>query len=104
MAEEEVLYSAVRKYVDGGDDLADKRIEEQAEAERQLADMEKLDPQSWSSVFAELRDAVLQQAAEEEAHVFPALAHATHAHHHAPDTPPGNVLFGPVSGPSRPDS
>ena len=77
VAEEEVLYPAVRKHVDGGDDLADERIAEQAEAERQLADLEKLDSQSdqFLVLFGELRDAVLQHALEEEEKVFPRLAH-----------------------------
>src|ERR1700730_4564574 len=56
VAEEEVLYPAVQKYVEGGDDLAEQRIAEQADAERQLADMEKLDPTSdeFLFLFAEL--------------------------------------------------
>ncbi len=118
VAEEEVLYPAVRKYL--GDGLADERIAEQAEAERQLADLEKLDSQGdeFLFLFAELRDAVLQHALEEEEKVFPRLAHVldvdeqvrlgerykqakaaapTHPHPHAPDTPPANVVSGPVT-------
>jgi len=42
-AEEEVLYPAVRRSVDGGDDLADARREEEHKGERLLADLEKRD-------------------------------------------------------------
>ncbi len=120
VAEEEVLYPAVRKHVDGGDELADERIAEQGEAERQLAELDKLDSQTdeFLALFAELRDAVLQHALEEEEKVFPRLAHVldvdeqvhlgqryerakqaapTHPHPHAPDTPPGNLVAGPVA-------
>src|SRR5579884_1790824 len=34
VAEEEVVYPALRRFVDGGDDLADTRIKEQSEAEQ----------------------------------------------------------------------
>ena len=119
VAEEEVLYPAVRKYVDEGDDLAGRRIEEQAAAEELLAKMEKQDSEStdFMANFANLRDAVLEHAEAEEQTVFPALAGAigrdalrqlgeryekakaaapTHPHPHSPDIPPGNVVMGPV--------
>jgi hemerythrin superfamily protein len=120
VAEEEVLYPAVREHVENGDDLAGRRIEEQAAAEELLARMEKLDPASvdFMAEFANLRDAVLEHAEAEEQTVFPALASAidedeqrqlgrryeqakaaapTHPHPHAPDTPPGNLVLGPVA-------
>ncbi|HUJ64696.1 MAG TPA: hemerythrin domain-containing protein, partial [Acidimicrobiales bacterium] len=120
VAEEEVLYPVVRKYVDGGDELADERISEQSQAEQELAGMEKADPQSvqFMERFVALRDAVLEHADAEEQSVFPLLATSvepselealgtryqkakdaapTHPHPHAPDTPPGNLVLGPVA-------
>jgi hemerythrin superfamily protein len=120
VAEEEVLYPAVRKYVDDGSDLAEPRIEEQSEAEKLLAEMEKALPDGteFMQMFAKLRDSVLEHAEAEEQLIFPALAGAvdiaeqrhlgeryerakamapTHPHPHAPDTPPANMLVGPVA-------
>jgi len=120
VAEEEVLYPAVREHIPNGDELAGVRIEEQAAAEELLATMEKQDPESidFMASFANLRDAVLEHAEAEEQAVFPPLASAldsdelrqlgeryekakasapSHPHPHAPDTPPGNVVMGPVA-------
>ena len=120
VAEEEVLYPAVRKYVDGGDDLAEARLHEQGEAETLLHDMEVLDPNSeeFLTSFIKLRADVLRHAEAEEQTVFPGLASAvapdeqvrlgqryerakqaasTHPHPHAPDMPPANLVLGPVA-------
>lgn len=120
VAEEEVVYPALRRYVDGGDDIADMRIAEQSTAEQLLADMEKAGVESpeFSSMFVKLRTDVLAHAEAEERTVFPELtscigaddlrqlgrryetakkAAPTHPHPHAPDTPPGNILLGPVA-------
>jgi hemerythrin superfamily protein len=120
VAEEEVLYPAVRKYIDGGDELADARLEEQAEAETALCELENLDPdgEEFLASFMNLRVDVLRHAEAEEQTVFPALASTvspdeqvrlgqryeraknaapTHPHPHAPDTPPGNLVMGPVA-------
>jgi hemerythrin superfamily protein len=120
VAEEEVVYPQLRRYVDGGDDLADMRIAEQAKAEQLLADMEKagVDSPEFPSMFTTLRSEVLAHAEAEEHSVFPELTatlHAddlrtmakryqmakraapTHPHPHAPDTPPGNLVMGPVA-------
>jgi hemerythrin superfamily protein len=120
VAEEEVLYPAIRKYVDGGDDLADARLREQAEAESLLHDIQTLDPNTeyFLASFIKLRADVLRHAEAEEQTVFPALASAvapdeqvrlgkryerakqaapTHPHPHAPDTPPANIVIGPIA-------
>jgi len=120
VAEEEILYPAVRRYVDGGDDLAGGRIEEQSAAELLLAEMEHQLPNDtvFMQNFANLRDAVLEHATAEEETVFPELASAvdadelahlgklyekakasapTRPHPHAPDTAPGKVIVGPVA-------
>jgi hemerythrin superfamily protein len=120
VAEEEVVYPALRRYVDGGDDLADMRIAEQSKAEQLLADMEKAGVESaeFPSMFTTLRSEVLAHAEAEEQTVFPELTSnvtaddlramgkryemakkvaPTHPHPHAPDTPPGNLVMGPVA-------
>ncbi len=120
VAEEEVVYPAVRHYVDGGDDLADMRIAEQSKAEELLAEIEKVGVMSpeFPAMFSTLRSEVLAHAEAEEQSVFPELSSAvkadelftlgqrynlarrtapTHPHPHAPDTPPGNLVMGPVA-------
>ena len=120
VAVEEVLYPAVRKYVDGGDDLAGKRLDEQSEAERLLVRMERelKTEVAFMQNFANLRDAVLEHAEAEEQTVFPELASVldqnklvelgeryelakasapTHPHPHIPDSPPGDVFVGAVA-------
>lgn len=120
VAEEEVVYPTLRRFADGGDDLADLRIKEQAAAEELLAKMEKAGVESaeFPAMFAKLRTEVLAHAEAEEKSVFPELGSSvnadelrslgqrydkakktapTHPHPHAPDTPPGNVVLGPVA-------
>ncbi len=116
VAEEEVLYPAVRRWVDGGEALAEARIEEESEGETLLATMEHMDPhtEEFGSLLRQLRDAVLAHAAKEETEVFPALERSaadrldalgaayraaksvapTRPHPNAPNTPPGNVIVG----------
>jgi hemerythrin superfamily protein len=119
VAEEVVVYPALRK-VPGGDQIADARIAEQAEAEEKLAKMEKMDADSPEFVreLASLKKAVLEHAESEEKTAFAMLlgslsleqraelggrylkakeAAPTHPHPNAPDTPPGNVVLGPVA-------
>ena len=120
VAEEEVVYPALRRYADGGDDVADMRIKEQSAAEELLAKMEKAGVESaeFPAMFAKLRTEVLAHAEAEEHSVFPELSAnigtdelrtlgkryemakkvaPTHPHPHAPDTPPGNIVLGPVA-------
>ena len=120
VAEEEIVYPALRRYADGGDDLADMRIGEQSVAEQLLTDMEKagVDSPEFPAMFAKLRSSVLAHAEAEERTVFPELssnigadelrtlgeryeiakkAAPTHPHPHTPDTPPGNLVLGPVA-------
>jgi len=76
VAEEEVVYPAVRRYVDGGDDLADMRIAEQSKAEDLLAEMEKVgvgSPQ-FPAMFTTLRSEVLAHAQAEGQSVFSELS------------------------------
>ncbi|MGH8980979.1 MAG: hemerythrin domain-containing protein [Acidimicrobiales bacterium] len=119
VAEELVVYPRLRE-LPGGDAVADARIGEQSEAEQQLAKMEKMDAEAPEFVheLATLKAAVLTHAKAEEDTAFSMLrsgvppeelivlgarytkakdAAPTHPHPHAPDTPPGNVVLGPVA-------
>lgn len=119
VAEEVVVYPALRD-VPGGDAVADARIAEQSEAEEKLAAMEKMDAASpeFAREVATLKAAVLEHAKAEEETAFAMLLGAvapdarielgrryvkakdaapTHPHPHAPDTPPGNVVAGPLA-------
>ena len=120
VAEEVVVYPAIRKDVPGGDAEADARIREQSEAERLLKEMESMDAQStqFETSFRHLRDAVLAHAQAEENGAFRMLqqsenagtrmslgqryekakkAAPSHPHPHAPDSPPGNAVLGPIA-------
>jgi hemerythrin superfamily protein len=119
-AEEEVLYPSVRRSVDGGDDLADARIEEEQQGERLLAELEKRGTggDDFDAVFAELSRAVLAHAEAEETQVFPRVrevmsiedrermgkvldmakkAAPTHPHPNVPGSATANMLAGPVA-------
>ncbi|MBO0729107.1 MAG: hemerythrin domain-containing protein [Acidimicrobiaceae bacterium] len=120
VAEEEVVYPVARRAIPNGDRLADARIKEQAAAEELLDKMEKAGPQDeqFASDLDKLHKAVLEHAEKEESLIFEPLGQAldskersrlgelyeqakgaapTHPHPHAPDTPPGNVMVGPVA-------
>lgn len=118
VAEEIVLFPEVRR-VPSGAAVADARIAEQAAAEDQLKEMEELDPtgREFTARLAVLRRDVLQHAHLEETMAFPLLATSSdvdrrvamgaryerakraapnHPHPGVPDTPPGNIVVGPV--------
>ncbi|MCU1495875.1 MAG: hemerythrin protein [Acidimicrobiaceae bacterium] len=120
VAEELVVYPAFRRNVPGADAVADARIAEQSEAEEALARLDKQedDPAALRSGLVKLRGNVLAHAIREEQEVFPLLeshtgteelqelgrryekalaAAPTHPHPHAPDSPPGNIVLGPVA-------
>ena len=120
VAEEVTVYPVLRTLGEAGEAQADARLGEQSEAEALLRSMERLDVMSdtFVSLLDELRAAVLRHASAEENEVFPYLRGATsaedraqlaveyeraqrsaptHPHPHAPDTPPGNLVVGPVA-------
>lgn len=120
VAEETIVYPEVRRVVGNGERLADARIKEQAEAEELLAQMEKEDPSGsdFTAHLEKLEKAVLEHAQKEDELIFGPLDQAldaarsrqlgeiyekaksvapTHPHPHAPDTPPGNLVAGPVA-------
>ncbi|MDQ1394084.1 MAG: hypothetical protein QOF30_3061 [Acidimicrobiaceae bacterium] len=119
VAEEEIVYPALRSWVEGGDALAEARVAEQQEAEEALAALERMEIGSaeFRRSLLQLKGAVLEHASHEEAEVFPALKAGvsperlntlgqaytiakalapTHPHPHAPSSFPGNVLVGPA--------
>jgi hemerythrin superfamily protein len=120
VSEELVVYPALREHSEQGEAVTEARLGEQAEAEETLAQMEDLDPRSaeFTTEFKKLRQAVLAHAQAEESSVFSLLERLTtieqrqemgdryekakttaptHPHPHAPDTPPGNIVMGPVA-------
>ncbi|CAM5386844.1 hemerythrin domain-containing protein [Streptomyces hirsutus] len=121
VAEEMHLYPAVRKHVEGGDEIADKELTDHAEVEQHLKDLEGLDAQDpqFNHLVAKLKLEVSEHVRDEEDRLFPLLASActpealddlggkirtakktapTRPHPSAPDTPPGNKLLGPGTG------
>ena len=120
VAEELTLYPLVRSEVPGGDAVANPRLSEQSKAEEKLQALEKMDADAPTFIaeLTALRAEVLEHAAAEQREVLPVLEqHATadqlehageryaravrsaptHPHPHAPDTPPGNLVMGPVA-------
>ncbi|GGQ06171.1 hemerythrin domain-containing protein [Streptomyces griseomycini] len=121
VAEEAHLYPAVRRYVDDGDDLADKEIADHAEVERMLKELESCTPGDgrFDALVAQLKQSVTAHVRDEEDRLFPLLADAspagllddlgdkvrsakrtapTRPHPAAPDTPPANRLMAPGAG------
>ncbi|REE95129.1 hemerythrin domain-containing protein [Thermomonospora umbrina] len=121
VAEEEYLYPAVRRWVPGGDRIADKAIADQAAAERTMKELERIeagDPH-FGEVFARLAREVREHVADGEGVILPRLAAVcdeatltdlggrieraermapTRPHPSAPDTPPLNRLSAPATG------
>ena len=121
VAEEVYLYPLIREVLPGGDSTADHEIEEHSEVEEALKRLEKLDPgdADYQSTVDKVIKDVSHHAQEEEDDVFPELRQRctphqlhelgnkvrslkriapTHPHPSAPDTPPGNKIFGPAVG------
>jgi hemerythrin superfamily protein len=121
VAEEMYLYPATRTALPGGDQLADREIEEHAAAERLMKDLEKVDPQDvkFDDLLTQLITDVRGHIGEEETDLFPRLQAAcseqelvdlgakvqlakkvapTRPHPSAPDTPPLNKVMGPPMG------
>lgn len=120
VAEEEILYPALRGVATRSEEAIRARLAEQSEAVELLKAMEDMAPEGpeFAAAFGKLRPAVQDHAAQEEATVFPLLvefeevldratmgvryeqakaAAPTHPHPHVPQTPPGNLVLGPVA-------
>jgi hemerythrin superfamily protein len=118
--EEQILYPLMRKVDPDQSVLVDHSLEEHQEVKTLL---DKVDGRDASDpeirqIFATIKSAVEEHVAEEEGKLFPALrSHVkqdelmqlgekmakakeiapTHPHPNAPNTPPGNLMLGPVA-------
>jgi hypothetical protein len=78
-AEEQVLRPVTRLKVDGGNDIADARVEEERQAKVMLAELERIGPdgERFDELLAQLRAAVLTHAVHEEQYEFRYLKQKT---------------------------
>ncbi|MEI7031678.1 hemerythrin domain-containing protein [Streptomyces pratensis] len=121
VAEEAYLYPAVRRLLPDGDTIADKEIEEHAEAERTMKELEGADAgqQEFDRLISKLMTEIRSHVQDEEDTLFPQLRAVasqdelmklgdqvrtakktapTRPHPSAPDTPPANKLLAPGVG------
>lgn len=121
VAEEMYLYPSVRELVPDGDRLADKEIQDHAEAERTMKALEGMKPEDpdFDQLFMQLTREIRAHVRDEEDNLFPKLRQSatpekltelgekvrqakktapTRPHPSAPDTPPGNKLLAPGAG------
>lgn len=121
VAEEAYLYPAVREFLLDGDTVADKEIEDHAEAERTMKALEGVDvgDAEFDRLIGELMAEIRSHVRDEEEDLFPRLRSAasedelmklgdkirqaektapTRPHPSAPDTPPANKLLAPGAG------
>ncbi len=121
VAEEMYLYPAVRRWVPDGDTIADREIQDHAEAERTMKDLEGCRPDEarFDELMGRLMREIREHVTDEEQNLFPQLRQAatpedleqlgekvrtakktapTRPHPTAPDTPPANKLLAPGAG------
>ncbi|GHE35202.1 hemerythrin domain-containing protein [Streptomyces capitiformicae] len=121
VAEEAYLYPAVRKHVRDGDALADRELEDHAEAERTMKDLERCEANDpdFDRLIAQLMTQIRQHVRDEESNLFPRLSQScsvemleelgekvrmakktapTRPHPAAPSKPPANKLLAPGLG------
>lgn len=121
VAEEIYLYPLIRKVLPNGDKLADHEIDEHAEVEHLLKDLENLDPRNpaYADKVGKVIGETIPHLHEEETEVFPQLREACspedlhdlgdkirrlkkvapiHPHPSTPDTPPANRIIDPMTG------
>jgi hemerythrin superfamily protein len=119
-AEEIIVYPEARHLGDAAERIVKARLQEESEAKKVLADLEKrgVDGDGFDKEFAAFRTAVLQHAEAEETEVFTLLeanvdaqklremadailvaesVAPTHPHPHGPESAMGNVLIGPFA-------
>ena len=118
IAEEQHMYPAARKYLDDGDKIADHEIEEHAEAEEVMKQLEGLKPEEpkFEELLNKLMQDVRHHIEEEEGDLLPKLRAAcspeelaelgekiqrakkiapTRPHPSAPSKPPANLILAP---------
>ncbi|MDX3521524.1 hemerythrin domain-containing protein [Streptomyces scabiei] len=121
VAEEAYLYPAVREHVPDGDAIADRELEDHAEAERTLKALERctVDDPDFDLLITQLMTEIRAHIRDEEENLFPRLRAScsaeelnrlgdkvrtakktapTRPHPAAPDTPPANKLLAPGMG------
>jgi hemerythrin superfamily protein len=121
VAEEMYLYPAVREHVPGGDALADKELQDHAQAEQLMKDLEGCPPDDpeFDRLVGMLMSEIRAHVADEEQNLFPRLRAAcppealdelgdkvrrakktapTRPHPAAPDKPPANKMLNPGAG------
>jgi hemerythrin superfamily protein len=115
--EEMVLYPAIRKMVEGGEEMADHGIEEHQELKEMLASVDGKpgDDPEVRETMGKVKETVSDHVSDEEGEMFPALKRSvkedklmamgeamakakklapTHPHPKAPNEPPGNLIAG----------
>lgn len=120
-AEESVVHPTLRDTVPGGQPIAEEVLEEEASAERLLADMADMDATSdeFAAKLRTLRDEVLSHAEHEERDVFPRIREhvepqrraemaeaftklkesgPTRPHPNTPQKPEVRAAVGPIAG------
>lgn len=121
VAEEQYVYPAARAALGDGDRLAEHEIEEHAQAERTLDQLDGMDPADprFDVLLGQLTSTIRHHVADEESDLFPRLRAAcapeelaelgrkvelakkiapTRPHPSAPDHPPLNKLLDPGAG------
>ncbi|WP_338899740.1 hemerythrin domain-containing protein [Streptomyces sp. TG1A-60] len=121
IAEEAYLYPAVREHVPDGDTVADRELEDHAEAERTMKELERCeaDDPEFDRLITQLMTEIRRHIQDEEDNLFPRLREScsadalnslgekvrtakktapTRPHPAAPDTPPANRLLAPGMG------
>lgn len=72
--EDAALYPALRRWVDGGDDLADRAQQEHTAIATMVAELyDSATPERIQPLMTELRDAVAAHVEFEEGEIFPAM-------------------------------
>lgn len=121
VAEEAYLYPAVREHMPNGDTLADRELEDHAEAERTMKELERCeaDDPEFDRLVTQLMTEIRSHIRDEENNLFPQLSQScpasmlddlgekvrmakktapTRPHPTAPDKPPANKLLAPGMG------
>ncbi len=120
-AEEQYVYPAAREVLPDGDDIADHEIQEHAEAERVMKELEGVHPgdPAFDRLTRQLIDDIRHHVGDEEQDLLPRLKNnctpeqlqdlgtkfllakdsaPTRPHPSAPDRPPANLILDPGVG------
>lgn len=121
VAEEMYMYPAAREHLSDGDEVADHELEEHAEAEKIMKDLDGVDATdpTFDELVGKLISEIRHHVEEEEGDLLPKLQQAcspedlrdlgekvlqakkvapTRPHPAAPDKPPANKILGPGAG------